>query len=208
MSSARLYELIKLGKRLSDADIEGILAEVSDPDDHTGAWNRTCLMACVTSSYLDLNLVTRLLDKGANINATDVYGSSVLMHACSRTSTHQFVNCIKLLLHRGARIDHCNQKGENALCIAVYNPHAPPHVILALVAAGADLDQPYRGTGAPLVNTFRQKLERRSQTKLLRFLDEYKKVQYLALAASTAGQQSVVHKLPTELLRRVRETVY
>ncbi len=60
-----------------------------------------------------------LLDRGANINATNVFGNTALMLAASNGCT----DVVRLLLNRGANIALTNKKGHTALYLAGAGRH-------------------------------------------------------------------------------------
>ena len=164
-------------------------------------------MLAVRSVPFQEELIARLLDHGADINATDVYGTSVLMHALGRTSSHGFVDCISLLLRRGANVFHSNRKGETAIGLAVHGSHVPPAVVVLLLGAGAKLNERYRGS--VLMTAFKDKLARRLQNRILRLLDHYEKMICLVSCSYTkAGEQSLARMLHTDIQREVRYALY
>ncbi len=65
----------------------------------------------------DLELVKALLDKGADVNATDVDGSTLLMRAAGAGNA----NLVKLLINRGADADAETYVGQMAIDMAADN---------------------------------------------------------------------------------------
>lgn len=59
--------------------------------------------------------VKELLDAGANVNATNFNGTSVLMYAMDTASRSGDVNILKQLLSRGARLNHKDYRGVSIL---------------------------------------------------------------------------------------------
>lgn len=94
---------------------------------------RTALMAAAERGSVDV--ARRLLNAGADVNATDKYGSTALMAASSAGHT----DVVKLLIAAGANV---NMKttgtygGETALWEASRNGR--PEIVRSLLAAGAD----------------------------------------------------------------------
>src|SRR4051794_34319008 len=80
----------------------------------------------------DIGSVRKLLEEGANANATDEFGDAILMHA----ALYATPDCMKLLLDKGADVNFKNKQGHNAL---VFCAHEPDKIKL-LVSAGADVN--------------------------------------------------------------------
>ena len=88
-----------------------------------------------------MDVLQRLLDAGADIDARDGHGQTALMIAAveGRRQT------VEWLVAHGAALDRTAKYGLSALMLAVVNGHAD--IVRALTDAGARLD--LRGTGAP-----------------------------------------------------------
>eukprot|EP00731_Ephydatia_muelleri_P013368 Em0007g678a len=78
--------------------------------------------------------LTRLLDQGINIEATDEDGRTPLGFAAG----FGHVDCVKVLLERGANIDHQTKDGWTSLMRAAY--HGRADCVRALVNRGADVN--------------------------------------------------------------------
>jgi len=87
----------------------------------------------------DLADLAQLLSEGADVNALDRYGQTSLM----RAAHDGLVDVVRLLLARGARLDHTAKHHLTALMLAVIAGHDV--VAEDLIQAGADLD--VRGSG-------------------------------------------------------------
>ena len=89
----------------------------------------------------DLEILSAMLDAGADINMRDKYGQTGLMIAARGGKT----NVVRLFLSRGARLDQTAKFSLSALMLAVVFGHA--EIVPLLVEAGADRE--LRGSGAP-----------------------------------------------------------
>jgi hypothetical protein len=78
--------------------------------------------------------VRRLLNAGANPNATDAWREDTPLH-CAQTP-----EIIRLLLSFRANIDHPNRLGDTPLRIAVADRHPKLECIKELLRQGADKD--------------------------------------------------------------------
>jgi len=88
----------------------------------------------------DIRKVENLLDRGANVNATGVLGSSALTsaEACKRDDTPSRVQLIELLIAKGAAVDHQNDDGATALMYAAGN--GDTEAVNALLRNGATVN--------------------------------------------------------------------
>lgn len=93
----------------------------------------TALMAASQGGYTDV--VSILLKKGAEVNATDSRGSTALMEAASAGS----IPVLKELLEAGAQVNHTNSIGQNALtCASRYNHYDAVKLLLSKGAKGSE----------------------------------------------------------------------
>ena len=93
--------------------------------------------------YLDAKTLALILDKGAEVNATNNAGVTALMKAVWD------VKKAKLLLERKADVNAASKIGNTALIIASYAYDAAP-VVKELIAHGADVRAANRGGGNAL----------------------------------------------------------
>ncbi|TDA41701.1 MAG: hypothetical protein DSO07_03190 [Thermoproteota archaeon] len=82
----------------------------------------------------DLEKVKELLDRGADVNAKDIFGDTPL-HIAARNG---HLDIVKLLLERGADVNARNESGDTPLTAAAANGHLD--VVRFLVNRGADID--------------------------------------------------------------------
>ena len=83
-------------------------------------------------SRAKLPMIQLLLDNGADVNVTDVYGITPLMDASVRGD----LDAVRLLLDNGANINAQNCDGDTALHFAASTTHCF-HILQLLVARGA-----------------------------------------------------------------------
>ena len=89
----------------------------------------------------DVQVLGRLLDEGADIDARDGHGQTALM----RAAHEGHLDVVRLLAARGAALNHTAKYNLTALMLAVIAGHSA--IARVLVEAGADTT--VRGTGAP-----------------------------------------------------------
>ena len=82
----------------------------------------------------DADLVQRLIEAGADVNAQDRFGFTPL-HLAAQERRH---GAVALLLEAGAKPDLRNKHGNTPLVTAVFNSRGEGDSIAALRAAGAD----------------------------------------------------------------------
>jgi ankyrin repeat protein len=89
----------------------------------------------------DVDALSALLAKGADVNARDRYGQTSLMVAV----IHGRLEVVRWLITGGAHLDHTAKFGLSALMLAVVRGETA----IAETLAGAGADLTVRGTGAP-----------------------------------------------------------
>lgn len=89
--------------------------------------------------YGNLEVISWLLDHGADVNAEDQDGHTPLWKACQTFGRwwQDQTSAIEMLLHRNARINHANNKGRTVLHLACEEGHLD--LAEALLARGADI---------------------------------------------------------------------
>ena len=132
-AAATLFESLRSDDPVAVAAAATAAGDVNTPDD-TGT---TPLMYAVL--YSRPAIVELLLDRGAAVSAANMFGSTALMWAASRTPI------VRLLLSCGADVNAKASDGTTALVVAarVGNVEA----MQAMVAAGADMKAPTTRTG-------------------------------------------------------------
>jgi len=60
------------------------------------------MYACIIDYW---NMIDMLLNKGANINAFDIWGKTVLMYSCHLVEHHDNLDNVKKLIERGANYE-------------------------------------------------------------------------------------------------------
>ena len=96
----------------------------------TSGQNASALFSAVEKN--DIESVRKLLEDGANPNATDEFGDAILMQA----ALYSTADCMKLLLDKGADVNFKNKQGHSALLFCAHEPEK----IKLLVARGADVN--------------------------------------------------------------------
>jgi len=94
---------------------------------------KTALLYATSFDVLKL-----LLEKGANDNATDKYGLSVMMTIVAQTTVDDAICCLELLIARGANVNTTCNQGLSALLLAIYHGHWD--IAKFLIANGADVN--------------------------------------------------------------------
>ena len=89
--------------------------------------------------------VTRLLSNGADVNAAEPDGTTVLHWAIQRDDG----DVVQALIAAGAAVDAANRYGVTPLALAATNGSAP--IVEALLAAGAEPDTPNPGGDTPVM---------------------------------------------------------
>jgi ankyrin repeat protein len=97
-----------------------------------------------------LDQIRRLTAIGANINATDDAGDSILVHAVrdSRVPT----NVVAFLVEQGAYVNAVNKRGTCVLGMAVWNRRLQRETVELLVALGADVNAVDKDGSSVLMN--------------------------------------------------------
>jgi ankyrin repeat protein len=90
----------------------------------------------------DLNRVSKLLERGANVNATGVQGDSAItsVESCTRHGelTQSRAQLIELLIAKGAAVNHQDYEGRTALMYAAEN--GDTLAVSALLRNGASVN--------------------------------------------------------------------
>ena len=103
----------------------------------------------------DMQAVKDLLDKGANVNAKDDTGKTVLHWVAPARDNPEMV---KRLIARGAGVNAKDNEGETALMIAASQSN--PGILAALLDAGAEVNaQNNEGGTALMAAAFRANLD-------------------------------------------------
>ncbi len=87
----------------------------------------------------DAGQVRELIDAGADVDARDETGATLLMLAAGVGH----LEIVSLLIESGANVNACDERGWSAISRAVYNSEQKcghPQVVQALIAAGADVE--------------------------------------------------------------------
>lgn len=86
----------------------------------------------------NLTLVKKLLDQGANINAKDGRGKTILMETVTNGKNGK-LEIVKELLDRGVAINARDNSGETALIYAIHLGHL--NIVRELLMRGADIPE-------------------------------------------------------------------
>jgi ankyrin repeat protein len=111
------------------AKLDAMLAGGANPNVADPRGGATPLMYAAAIGSIES--MTRLMDKGADVNASNSAGATALIWAATDISK------VRLLLSRGADAKAVSQRGRTALFIAVRND-ASADIARLLIAAGAD----------------------------------------------------------------------
>lgn len=137
-----------------DAAVEEQAAEASEPV-KTGPAPPIYIAAKMGR----LQQLRRLLEEGADINATNNNGRTALMGATSYRNR----GIVKELLVEGANVDAADSRGRTALMMAVINNDAD--IVALLIGAGADLT--LQDKDQKTAATFSEKIKNKKLVKLL-----------------------------------------
>lgn len=139
--------IVRLVRGNDAGRVERLLRDGLNPNLKSTTHGLTLLMCAVGGREVNPNVVTALLDAGADVNAKTAAGETALMWAVStgagRTVSTNRVNAVRQLIARGADLDATDAKGETAVLRAVSMGYA--QIVAQLLGAGAD---PYAGNGA------------------------------------------------------------
>ena len=86
----------------------------------------------------DVDAVKRLLQQGADINATDDTGNTPLINA----ARYGHLAIVRVLLDNGAKVDERNKLGTSALMMTIYQTYSPAQAMIVrlLLEKGANMD--------------------------------------------------------------------
>ena len=119
-----------------DSDTLDYLASLKFPVDIRDNEGRSLLMSFLEyEEYPDSDIVSRLLEMGANPNARDLDGNTPLMIAAADCRNNQI---IELLLDTGSDVNARNEDLMTPLMAAVVNKNA--RVVELIINAGADIN--------------------------------------------------------------------
>jgi len=106
----------------------------------------TALMSAASFNRRDI--AGLLLDRGADLEARDMFGFTALIHTAQATPEPE---TISFLLQRGAKVNAKSNTGLTALMVAANNDHTDPKVVSLLLAAGADVNAADNDGFTPLI---------------------------------------------------------
>jgi len=116
-------------------DIVDILIENNAAiDSKVGTSQSTSII--LAAEVNNIKSIEKLIQCGANINATNGYGNSAL-HIAARNGNNDVVS---LLLKHNAIVNIQNKKGSIALHFACYSETSSDHIVNELLKAGADIE--------------------------------------------------------------------
>ncbi len=99
----------------------------------------------VAAARGEIDGVRALLDKGMDVNQTDIYGNTLLMLATARGHSQM----VKFLIRRGADPKITNDKGENMVHVAIRNNNI--NAFGPLVKLGVDINGRDSGGNTPFM---------------------------------------------------------
>jgi len=136
-------EFLERTKKGDRNGVATLLAAGIDPNTRYKA-NTTALMeACVFERG---DIVTVLLDAGADVNLKDDFGRTALIFAIQNGSQ---TSIVKALLDKGANPNATLNDGRTPLMFAI----DAPEIVKALVEKGADVNAKNKDTGDPILVT-------------------------------------------------------
>jgi ankyrin repeat protein len=124
--AADLYTAI----RTNDLARLKVLVGSRDAANAPGAFGETPLMDGATAGSAEA--MAFLLDKGADVDAQNPFGTTALMMAATDAAK------VRLLLDRGAKVNVASKQGRTALFVAAMSDGSAP-IVRMLVAKGADV---------------------------------------------------------------------
>lgn len=124
------------------------LLDLGIPADCRNSYGWTAFMTAVWNGKD--RCADALVNAGADINALDTGGNSVLSHACIRNEPE----CIKRILKYGPNLDLCETNGDSPLYKAVKENN--PECVKLLLDAGANVNKKGAGGWTPLHRASRQ----------------------------------------------------
>jgi ankyrin repeat protein len=127
---------------------KNMFSKPADIDFKDVGWhNFTPLHYCVSFDYRNDEIAKLLIQKGANVNAKDEFGSTTLLSALYLDNNKEIV---ELLLNKGADINVKNEKWETPLIIASEKNSC--EVIKLLIDKGAHINIEGKNGDTPLIN--------------------------------------------------------
>lgn len=108
-----------------------MLLKAADKDKNKDALNQSALL--IMPPFLDGTSLLEVVDRGADLEARDAEGRTLLMLAASVDSAP--VELVQALIARGADVNATSKKGQTALSLAALRGHTP--VVDVLLKAGA-----------------------------------------------------------------------
>lgn len=113
---------------------------------------QTFLLKAVTAGNIDI--VSLLIDQGANVNYQDSLGNTALSYA----SRENIIEIVSLLINKGAKVDMQDNSGNTPLSLALtYNYRCNMEVAEFLIKNGANINNQDKNGYTPLINAVIQK---------------------------------------------------
>ena len=159
----------------------------------------TALMLASRSEYTDF--VNMLLDRGADVNATDNFGNTALMLASHFASTE----IVNILLDRGADVNATDKFGNTALIMACkWRGYKPEGIVSLLLKKGADVNANDRWKTTALMAASNMGRTKIVKILLERGADVFALDKYgdTALAMASKNGYTEIVKLINNILRR------